>query len=182
MGAHSGLSFRFVAPPRPPEPRTIIVHDTVVRHDTVVVRERFTVTDTLRMVDTVIVRELHNVERVMPGEKLILTLKDANFDFARWTLRPEASPPLDSLATQLLAAQGAVRIKVVGHTDHVGSHAANRTLGMARALSVRDHLVAKGVAASLIDVRTEGEESPIATNETEAGRQLNRRVIIWRVP
>jgi outer membrane protein OmpA-like peptidoglycan-associated protein len=185
MGALSGLSFRFVAPPAPvapPEPRTIVVRDTIVRLDTVRLRERVTVTDTLRIVDTVVVRELHNVERVVPGEKLILTLKDANFDFARWTLRPEASPPLDSLAAQLVAAGGAVRIKVVGHTDHVGSHAANRTLGMARSLSVRDHLIARGVPARLIEVRTEGEESPIATNETEAGRQLNRRVVIWRVP
>jgi outer membrane protein OmpA-like peptidoglycan-associated protein len=106
----------------------------------------------------------------------------ANFDFAKWTLRPEASPPLDSLAAQLIAAGGAVRIKVVGHTDHVGSHAANRTLGMARAIAVRDHLSRLGVPANLVDVRTEGEESPIATNETEAGRQLNRRVVIWSVP
>jgi outer membrane protein OmpA-like peptidoglycan-associated protein len=187
LGAHSGVSFRFArrpAEPPPPAPRTIVVVDTVTLRDTVRLVERFTVTvtDTLRLTDTVVVRELHNVERVLPGEKLILTLKDANFDFAKWTLRPEASPPLDSLAAQLIAAGGAVRIKVVGHTDHVGSHAANRTLGMARAIAVRDHLSRLGVPANLVDVRTEGEESPIATNETEAGRQLNRRVVIWSVP
>ena len=183
FGAISGLSLRFVGRrAEPPPPRPIVVHDTVTLRDTVVVRERFTVTDTLRIRDTVIVRETFNVERVIPGETLILTLKDANFDFAKSALRPEASPPLDSLAKQLVNAAGAVRIKVVGHTDHIGSPAANRKLGLARATAVRDHLTSLGVPAGLIDVRSEGEDSPIATNQTEAGRQLNRRVVIWRVP
>jgi outer membrane protein OmpA-like peptidoglycan-associated protein len=182
FGAVSGVSLRFIGRAPEPPPRTIVLRDTVIYRDTVIVRERFTVTDTLRIRDTVVVRETFSVERVIPGETLILTLKDANFDFAKAALRPEASPPLDSLAKQLVNAAGAVRIKVVGHTDHIGSSAANNKLGMARASAVRDHLTSLGVPAGLIEVRSEGEDSPIATNQTEAGRQLNRRVVIWRVP
>jgi len=182
FGAVSGVSLRFIGRAPEPPPRTIVLRDTVIYRDTVIVREQFTVTDTLRIRDTVVVRETFNVERVIPGETLILTLKDANFDFAKAALRPEASPPLDSLAKQLVNAAGAVRIKVVGHTDHIGSSAANNKLGMARASAVRDHLTSLGVPAGLIEVRSEGEDSPIATNQTEAGRQLNRRVVIWRVP
>lgn len=179
FGGFSGVTFR--TRPRLREP-AVRPRDTVIVRDTVRLVERVVVRDTVRLVDTVTVKETREVTKRLPGEDIILTLKDANFDFAKANLRPEAFPTLDALATQLTTARAGIRIKVVGHTDAVGRNEANRALGLARAKSVRDYLVAQGITADRIDVDSGGEDHPIATNRTEAGRQLNRRVVISRVP
>jgi len=116
------------------------------------------------------------------GEDIILVLKDANFDFARSNLRPEAFPVLDSLSQQLGGRERPIRIRVTGHTDDIGSDEANSALGLARAQAVRVYLLEHGIAADRIETASEGESRPIANNRTAAGRQLNRRVVISRIP
>ncbi|MCC6474997.1 MAG: OmpA family protein, partial [Burkholderiales bacterium] len=69
-----------------------------------------------------------------------------------------------------------LEVRVVGHTDDVGSSASNLTLSQQRANSVRDHLIAQGVDGARISVSFSGENDPVATNATESGRALNRRV------
>ena len=67
-------------------------------------------------------------------------------------------------------------VLVLGHTDSVGSDAYNETLSEKRANSVDNFLVSRGVASSRLDSEGYGETDPVASNETEEGRQLNRRV------
>jgi outer membrane protein OmpA-like peptidoglycan-associated protein len=67
-------------------------------------------------------------------------------------------------------------ILIVGHTDAVGTADYNQALSQRRATSVSNYLIAQGVSASRLRTAGRGEMEPIATNDTDAGRQLNRRV------
>jgi len=71
-----------------------------------------------------------------------------------------------------------VKITIHGHADGSGPEKINTQLSEARANSVKDYLIAKGVAASQINVQAFGSQQPIASNDTEAGRAKNRRVEI----
>lgn len=69
-----------------------------------------------------------------------------------------------------------IRIKIMGHTDNVGKDAANQRLSEGRAEAVREDLIKRGIDASRIEAEGYGETRPIDTNDTEEGRQNNRRV------
>ena len=71
-----------------------------------------------------------------------------------------------------------VRIRIIGHTDNIGKDAANQKLSEGRAKAVRDDLIERGVAPERIQSEGRGESQPIDTNDTEEGRQNNRRVEI----
>jgi OOP family OmpA-OmpF porin len=71
-----------------------------------------------------------------------------------------------------------LEIAVEGHTDSVGSLEYNLDLSHRRATSVRAYLVSQGLSAEAIDAAGFGERRPVASNDTEAGRELNRRVEI----
>ncbi len=87
---------------------------------------------------------------------------------------PKIDAYLEGLATQLKENGGNVRL--TGHTDDQGSSSRNETLAHRRAKMIRDILRAKGVKRSQIKTFTEGESSPISSNDTEEGRRDNRRV------
>lgn len=67
------------------------------------------------------------------------------------------------------------RVRLTGHTDNVDSNSFNQKLGMRRANIVKNYLISRGVSASKIITLSKGETSPIATNDTKAGRAQNRR-------
>jgi outer membrane protein OmpA-like peptidoglycan-associated protein len=67
-------------------------------------------------------------------------------------------------------------VDVTGYTCNISSAAFNKRLGMARAMAVRDRLVALDVAPERIRVASGGEENPLANNQTTAGQEANRRV------
>ena len=67
-------------------------------------------------------------------------------------------------------------LKIIGHTDNVGADDFNSELSKRRADSVRKYLVSKGVAEINITTEGKGETTPIASNDTEQGREKNRRV------
>lgn len=71
-----------------------------------------------------------------------------------------------------------VRIRIVGHTDNVGKDAANQKLSDGRAQAVKADLIERGIAPERIEAEGRGETQPIDTNDTEEGRQNNRRVEI----
>ncbi|HUG27910.1 MAG TPA: OmpA family protein, partial [Gemmatimonadales bacterium] len=71
-------------------------------------------------------------------------------------------------------------VEVIGHTDWIGTNEYNMRLSRARAESVKNFLIARGVAADRVATAWFGEERPVATNETDAGRAQNRRVEINR--
>ncbi|MGM9838319.1 MAG: OmpA family protein [Paludibacteraceae bacterium] len=88
---------------------------------------------------------------------------------------PESESALNDLY-EFLAENPAMRIRITGHTDNVGSDEANMKLSQGRAAAVKQALVTRGIADGRIETRGMGETQPIATNETEEGRTQNRRV------
>jgi len=105
----------------------------------------------------------------------VISLEGVHFDFDKATLRPEAIVILNN-AAGLLTTQERVVVEVAGHTDSVGSEPYNQGLSERRANAVRDYLVSKGIKASRLSARGYGEVQPVASNDTDAGRQANRRV------
>jgi OOP family OmpA-OmpF porin len=118
----------------------------------------------------------HNTYIITAEDKKIISdaIRNLEFDFAKTTIRAHSLPYLDRTAN-LLITKG-IRLKLSGHTDNVGSNAYNLQLSKERAESVMNYLVSKGANTSSIEATGYGEERPIATNKTAAGRQLNRRV------
>ncbi|MDH7516123.1 MAG: OmpA family protein [Bacteroidota bacterium] len=97
------------------------------------------------------------------------------FDFDKATLQPESYVDLER-AVSWLKTHPDVRVEVAGHTDNVGSREYNKHLSSERARTVMDYLISKGVAPSRLTANGYGPDQPIATNDTEEGRAMNRRV------
>ena len=114
-----------------------------------------------------------------PDNQLKLTIpNDISFDSGRYDIKPNLRPILDQFA-QGLSQQPSTEVRIIGHTDNVGSDALNNALSVNRAQSARDYLVTRGVSASRIAIDGRGEREPIADNSTEAGRARNRRIDIF---
>jgi outer membrane protein OmpA-like peptidoglycan-associated protein len=107
---------------------------------------------------------------------LIVNMSDVLFDTAEYSLRPVARERLAKVAGILLGHSG-LKLEVEGHTDSVGGEGYNQRLSERRAGSVRDYLIEQGISGmDLAAARGFGESRPVATNETDKGRQSNRRV------
>ncbi|HEY3731220.1 MAG TPA: OmpA family protein [Steroidobacteraceae bacterium] len=107
---------------------------------------------------------------------MVLTLgSNMLFDTGSDTLKPGAADSLSRVA-QFLKGQSNVRIKIEGHTDSRGSDSYNDALSQRRAEAVAQALESRGVDSARIDAVGRGKELPVATNDTAAGRQQNRRV------
>lgn len=105
----------------------------------------------------------------------VYTLSEVLFETGKAALAPGASNRLQPLASYLRSNAGN-SVVVEGFTDSVGSAEANRQLSQQRAEAVRDYLVTQGIDANRVVARGMGEDFPIASNDTAAGRQQNRRV------
>lgn len=105
----------------------------------------------------------------------IVTLPGLFFDSGKAVLKTGARNTLTKIADQLRVNED-TKVAVEGHTDSVGSEEMNQSLSEKRAAAVRDYLVSRGVPAARITISGQGEASPVATNDTAAGRQQNRRV------
>jgi outer membrane protein OmpA-like peptidoglycan-associated protein len=99
------------------------------------------------------------------------------FEFNSSQLLTVSFPELDKLSEILLANPG-YKIEIRGHTDNVGTSQYNKTLSIKRAGAVYDYLISKGIDKSRMKYRGFGDRVPVADNETEEGRRLNRRVEI----
>jgi outer membrane protein OmpA-like peptidoglycan-associated protein len=106
---------------------------------------------------------------------LIVNINDVLFDFDKYTLKPGAREKMAKVSGILLAYPG-LKIQVEGHTDSIGTDDYNQRLSEQRAESVRGYLVAQGVPAASVSAMGFGKENPVASNDTAAGRQQNRRV------
>ncbi|MFA6284087.1 MAG: OmpA family protein [Desulfurivibrionaceae bacterium] len=116
------------------------------------------------------------------GNLLSVILKgDVSFDTNSSVVRPGLYGELDRIASVLVQYPQTL-IRIEGHTDSVGSEAYNMDLSRRRAEAVRNLLVQRGVADSRLEVVAFGESLPVATNDTEAGRQKNRRVELKIAP
>lgn len=105
----------------------------------------------------------------------VVRLNNVFFDFAKHALREESFPELDRLAV-FLKVNPAMKIELGGHTDNVGEDAANKTLSQNRVNSVMTYLISKSIPATVLRAKGYGETRPISSNDTEDGRQQNRRV------
>lgn len=103
-----------------------------------------------------------------------IVLNNIFFDFNKSSLRPESYSELENLIN-LMNQYPTLKIEISGHTDNIGSATYNKKLSEDRAKSVVDYLVSKGISATRLTYVGYGFDKPIATNETEEGRQLNRR-------
>jgi outer membrane protein OmpA-like peptidoglycan-associated protein len=108
---------------------------------------------------------------------LIVNMSDVLFDTAKSSLRPAAREKLARVAG-IVAGHPGLKLDVEGHTDSVGSDEYNQKLSEQRATSVRDYLTQGGMAQDAVTMKGMGEGTPVATNDTNAGRQQNRRVEI----
>jgi outer membrane protein OmpA-like peptidoglycan-associated protein len=106
---------------------------------------------------------------------LIVNMSDVLFDFDKATLKPGAREKLAKVSGILLAYPG-LKLAVEGYTDSIGSDEYNQKLSEKRADSVRDYLVSQGVTDGNITAQGFGKANPVATNDTNEGRALNRRV------
>lgn len=106
------------------------------------------------------------------GKKFVL--RNIFFDFDKSTLRPQSNIELNNLYNTMMA-NPTLKIEISGHTDNVGSIAYNKVLSMNRAKAVVDYLIKRGISKNRLVFAGYGFDEPIAPNETDEGRQLNRR-------
>jgi len=106
---------------------------------------------------------------------LIVNLSDVLFDTGSAALKPGAREKLARVAG-ILSAHPDLHIEIEGHTDSVGGDEYNQRLSERRAEAVKAYLLEQRIQPSAVDTEGFGESRPVATNDTAAGRQQNRRV------
>jgi outer membrane protein OmpA-like peptidoglycan-associated protein len=132
-------------------------------------REKAALRDQLR-------RQLNQVlETRETARGLIVNLSDVLFDTGSATLKPGTREKLARVSGILLSHPD-LKLAIEGHTDSVGDADYNQRLSDNRADSVRGYLVSQGIASTAVTTKGFGETQPVASNDTPAGRQQNRRV------
>ncbi len=121
------------------------------------------------------------VERLKNRNLKITMVSEASFDFDSAAIKPAFEPALNKVA-DIVGRYYRTTIAIVGHTDSTGSREYNQRLSEERAAGVARYLERHGVTPRRIRTSGRGELAPRASNDTEAGRQLNRRVEITIIP
>lgn len=127
-------------------------------------------TDTTKKQVTIDRPVVIKVDTVQP-----IRLKNVFFDFDLWNLRPESYTELNKLV-KFLKDNPAIKIEISAHTDDRGPDDYNYKLSENRAKSVMEYILSQKIDASRITSKGYGETRPVAPNDTEENRQLNRRV------
>ncbi len=104
-----------------------------------------------------------------------IVLNHIFFDFAKIVLKDASFVELN-LLVQIMKQTPAIKIKIIGHTDNVGTDANNIILSKGRADAVRKYLIARGINEERLETQGAGKSMPVAPNTTEEGRTKNRRV------
>jgi len=121
-------------------------------------------------------REIHKDLYLAPIEiGQVVRLNNVFFDFDKFDLRNESFVELDRVV-ELLKENPGIEIEMSAHTDSKGADDYNFRLSDNRAKSVREYIVSRGIAENRIVSKGYGKTNPVSTNETDEGRQLNRRV------
>ncbi len=119
---------------------------------------------------------LDNATVTRVGEGIVVTFDTGIlFDFDRSDLRATARDNLSDLASSL-EDYPRTDVLIIGHTDATGSESYNQGLSERRAQSAASYVQSQGIPADRVRIRGMGENDPVASNDTEEGRQLNRRV------
>lgn len=117
-----------------------------------------------------------DVARTSDNQLRVNVPSDFSFDVGRADIKPAMRPVLDQFAQGL---DPNMRVRIIGHTDSTGGDAINDPLSVQRATSVRNYLANRGVNASRTEVYGRGSHEPVADNNSDAGRAMNRRVEIF---
>lgn len=117
------------------------------------------------------------IQRLQDESLKIDVSSEVSFDFNSASLKPGFLPTLNKVAG-ILGRYTSTTVTVIGHTDSIGSEAYNQALSERRARSVMNYMTDRGINPARLNAVGRGESQPRATNATEAGRQLNRRVEI----
>lgn len=125
----------------------------------------------------VVIKEVTKEVKVTETDRGLLVSLTSNvlFDSGKARLKPSANKSLQELV-KILNAYKDNNISVEGHTDNIGSPAANQKLSEERAKGVAEFLESKGIARNRITSKGYGKDKPVASNSTAAGREANRRV------
>ncbi|MEM1319265.1 MAG: OmpA family protein [Bacteroidota bacterium] len=128
--------------------------------------------------DRVLIRKLFDAEKkaLFPERKIEFTVQDVLFRSNESSLIPEKLIELHQFIDSLLLLDQSFRIHIHGHTDNIGNHEDNLTLSQQRAESVQQLLLSKGIPSDWLTTHAHGESQPIASNQSPAGRAVNRRV------
>jgi len=122
--------------------------------------------------DTIIQKDLY-LDRIEVGTTV--RLNNIFFDFDKTDLRPESIIELTTVL-EFLKGNPSVKVQISGHTDSKGTNQYNINLSDGRAASVRAYLLENWIGEDRVTSAGYGEEVPVSTNDTDRGRQLNRRV------
>ncbi|MES2397469.1 MAG: OmpA family protein [Bacteroidota bacterium] len=106
-----------------------------------------------------------------------ITLKNVFYDYGTSTLKPESISELNQLV-KLMNSNSDIKIEIASYTDSEGTEKYNLTLSQARSQAVLDFLFSAGISKEQVVAKGYGEANPIASNDTEEGRKLNRRTEI----
>lgn len=138
--------------------------------------------DSLRVQNTANLRQLAGLQQKLDqaiSQGAPFGIYQVFFDTDATSLRTGAISNLEAIGEMLKRSPSAYLIKVAGHTDDTGSPDYNERLASARASSVASYLAARGISVDQIVVESFGAKRPIASNASEVGRQLNRRVDVY---
>jgi outer membrane protein OmpA-like peptidoglycan-associated protein len=135
----------------------------------------FFVNSSVEFGDSTLIIRNFVMKKMESGAKIVI--ENILFNTGNATLRPESFTELNRLLN-LLKENPTVRIEISGHTDNTGSATLNRKLSKNRALSVRNYLLSQGIAVERLEYEGYGFDQPVAPNDTEEGRSVNRRVEI----
>ncbi|HNR15779.1 MAG TPA: OmpA family protein [Chitinophagaceae bacterium] len=101
-------------------------------------------------------------------------LDNVHFDFDKASLRVDSYAQLTELL-EYLKRHEEINAEIAGHTDNMGTDAHNLKLSQERANTIRNYLISKGIKANRLTAKGYGASQPVADNNSEEGRQLNRR-------
>ncbi len=105
----------------------------------------------------------------------VMALKGVSFEFNSSRLQPDSRKILGDIVG-ILKRYPDMQVEIAGHTDWIGSDEYNQRLSLSRAQSVQNFLLEQGAAQDQLTAAGYGEAEPVATNDTDEGRELNRRV------
>ncbi|HEU4628012.1 MAG TPA: OmpA family protein [Steroidobacteraceae bacterium] len=120
-------------------------------------------------------RQLTDLQAKQTDRGMVLTLGDVLFDTNSATLKPGAANEMQRIA-DFMQKNPDTKVIIEGYTDSRGSEDYNQQLSQRRAQAVQDALASRGIDRSRVEAVGRGESMPVASNDTSAGRQQNRRV------
>lgn len=125
------------------------------------------------------IHDPYNYEGIVmsPREMKSFVLRNMYFATGKTHILDSSEPALNELYN-LLRTRPNQRIRIIGHTDNIGSDRSNQVLSEGRCQSVRQAMVDRGISASRIEIEGRGEKDPIVPNDSDEHRQMNRRVEI----